>query len=84
MTLFRLLCLRVMKGVSATASYQLSDATLLKVRGSGTLVTATMQFYHWGLHTNGKSYQTPTRKMDGPGIVTTDKLNTCTPSSTYF
>ena len=22
--------------------------------------------------------------MDGPGIVTTDKLNTCTPSSTYF
>ena len=40
MTLFRLLCLRVMKGVSVTASHQLSDATLLKVRGSGTLVTA--------------------------------------------
>ena len=40
MILFRLLCLRVMKGVSITASYQLSDATLLKVRGSGTLVTA--------------------------------------------
>ena len=40
MTLFHLLCLRVMKGVSVTASYQLSDATLLKVKGSGTLVTA--------------------------------------------
>lgn len=40
MTPFRLLCLRVMKGVSVTASYQLSDATLLKVKGSGTLVPA--------------------------------------------
>ena len=40
MTPFRLLCLRVMKGVSVTASYQLPDATLLKVKGSGTLVTA--------------------------------------------
>ena len=41
MTPFRLLCLRVMKGVSVTASYQLSDAILLKVRSSGTLVTDT-------------------------------------------
>ena len=70
-----------MKDVSITASYQLFDATSLKVRGPGTLVkpardlSRSCQFHQWGLRTYGKSYQTPSRIMGAPGIMITDTLN---------